>query len=117
MGDPHWRYVVRRDGRKRLYLSCGRQRLDEGDEINDPDSNNDWERGDINHGVFETADLGISRPERCVMTAQGLSRLDGGLRQDHKRRRRSGVAGGSQYGEIKGNQPYRLRFRMTDRGQ
>ena len=27
-------------------------------ELNDPDSNNDWEKGDVNHGVFETADLG-----------------------------------------------------------
>jgi hypothetical protein len=28
-------------------------------ELNDPDSNNDWEKGDVNHGVFETADLGM----------------------------------------------------------
>ena len=27
-------------------------------EINDPDSSQDWEKGDINHGLIETADLG-----------------------------------------------------------
>ena len=29
--------------------------------IDDPNSINDWEKGDVNHGGFETADLGDLR--------------------------------------------------------
>jgi hypothetical protein len=27
-------------------------------ELNDPDTVNDWEKGDTNHGAIDTADLG-----------------------------------------------------------
>jgi hypothetical protein len=86
-------------------------------EINDPDSNNDWEKGDINHGIFETADLGNlttgtlrhdgagASPDWTVDYVKITNDEDG----------RVWLAGVNT--EIKGNQPYRLVFRLTDRGQ
>ena len=86
-------------------------------EINDPDSNNDWEKGDINHGIFETADLGN--------ISTGTLRHDGSggspdwtvdyVKITNDEDGRVWLAGVNA--EIKGNQPYRLVFRMTDRGQ
>ena len=86
-------------------------------EINDPDSNNDWEKGDINHGIFETADLGF--------IATGTLRHDGAgaspdwtvdyVKITNDEDGRVWLAGVNT--EIKGNQPYRLVFRLTDRGQ
>ncbi len=86
-------------------------------EINDPDSNNDWEKGDINHGVFETADLGNlttgtlrhdgsgASPDWTVDYVKITNDEDG----------RVWLAGVNT--ELKGNQPFRLVFRNTDRGQ
>ena len=86
-------------------------------EINDPDSNNDWEKGDINHGIFETADLGF--------IATGTLRHDGAgaspdwtvdyVKITNDEDGRVWLAGVNT--EIKGNQPYRLVFRLTDRSQ
>ena len=86
-------------------------------EINDPDSNNDWEKGDINHGIFETADLGN--------ISTGTLRHDGSggspdwtvdyVKITNDEDGRVWLAGVNT--EIKGNQPFRLVFRLTDRGQ
>ena len=86
-------------------------------EINDPDSNNDWEKGDVNHGIFETADLGNlttgtlrhdgsgASPDWTVDYVKITNDEDG----------RVWTAGVNS--ELKGNQPHRLVFRLTDRGQ
>lgn len=86
-------------------------------ELNDPDTVNDWEKGDTNHGAIDTADLGN------IQT--------GTLRQD-------GSGAGSDWTpeyvritndedgriwlapvgvELKGNQPFRLVFKLEDAGQ
>ncbi|MBK8759183.1 MAG: hypothetical protein IPM03_01830 [Sulfuritalea sp.] len=86
-------------------------------ELNDPDSNNDWEKGDVNHGVFETADLGDLKtgtlkhdgsgasPDWTVDYAKIINDEDG----------RTWLAPVNS--ELKGNQPFRLVFKLTDRGQ
>lgn len=86
-------------------------------ELNDPDSNNDWEKGDVNHGLFETADLG--------MLSTGTLRHDGSgaspdwtvdyVKITNDEDGRVWTCGVNT--ELKGNQPYRLVFRLTDRGQ
>jgi hypothetical protein len=86
-------------------------------ELNDPDTNNDWEKGDVNHGVFETADLG--------MLTTGTLRQDGsGTQSDwtvdyvkitNDEDGRVWTAGVNT--ELKGNQPARLVLKLTDRGQ
>jgi hypothetical protein len=86
-------------------------------ELNDPDTNNDWEKGDVNHGVFETADLG--------MLATGTLRQDGsGTQSDwtvdyvkitNDEDGRVWTTGVNA--ELKGNQPHRLVFKLTERGQ
>ena len=35
-------------------------------ELNDPDSYNDWEKGDGNHGVFETTRTDVSGPREST---------------------------------------------------
>jgi hypothetical protein len=86
-------------------------------ELNDPDTVNDWEKGDTNHGAIDTADLGNLQT--------------GTLRQD-------GSGAGSDWTpefvritndedgriwmapvgvELKGNQPFRLVFKLEDAGQ
>lgn len=86
-------------------------------EINDPDTNNDWEKGDINHGAFETADLGNintgtlrhdgsgAGPDWTVDYVKITNDEDG----------RVWLAGVNT--ELKSNQPFRLVFSLTDRGQ
>lgn len=86
-------------------------------ELNDPDSNNDWEKGAVNHGVFETADLGNINT--------GTLRHDGGgagpdwtvdyCKITNDEDGRVWLAGINT--ELKGNQPHRLVFKLTDRGQ
>lgn len=86
-------------------------------ELNDPDSNNDWEKGSVNHGVFETADLG--------MIGTGTLRHDGSgagpdwtvdnVKITNDEDGRVWLAGVNT--ELKGNQPQRLVFRLIDRGQ
>lgn len=86
-------------------------------ELNDPSSNNDWEKGDVNHGVFETADLG--------MINTGTLRQDGSgagpdwtvdyVKITNDEDGRVWLAGVNT--ELKGNQPHRLVFKLTDRGQ
>jgi hypothetical protein len=81
-------------------------------ELNDPD-NNDWEKGDVNHGVFETADLG--------MLTTGTLRQDGsGTQSDwtvdyvkitNDEDGRVWTTGVNA--ELKGNQPHRLVFKLT----
>jgi uncharacterized protein YeaO (DUF488 family) len=86
-------------------------------ELNDPDSNNDWEKGDVNHGGFETADLGN--------LSTGTLRQDGSgagsdwtvdyVKITNDEDGRVWLAGVNS--ELKGNQPYRLVFKWVDRGQ
>lgn len=86
-------------------------------ELNDPDTNNDWEKGDVNHGGFETADLGDIRT--------GTLRQDGSgsgsdwsvdyVKITNDEDGRVWLAGVNT--ELKGNQPSRLVFKLTDRGQ
>jgi hypothetical protein len=86
-------------------------------ELNDPDSNNDWEKGDVNHGGFETADLGN--------LSTGTLRQDGSgagsdwtvdyVKITNDEDGRVWLAGVNS--ELKGNQPFRLVFKWVDRGQ
>jgi len=86
-------------------------------ELNDPDSNNDWEKGQINHGTIETADLGWIKtgtlkhdgsgggPDWTVEYVKITNDDDG----------REWLAGVNT--ELKGNNPFRLVFKNTSRGQ
>ena len=86
-------------------------------EINDPDSNQDWEKGDINHGLIETADLGWIKtgtlkhdgwgagPDWMVEYVKITNDEDG----------REWLAGVNA--ELKANNPFRLVFKNTSRGQ
>ena len=86
-------------------------------EINDPDSNQDWEKGDINHGLIETADLGWIKtgtlkhdgwgagPDWMVEYVKITNDDDG----------REWLAGVNA--ELKANNPFRLVFKNTSRGQ
>lgn len=85
-------------------------------QLSDPDSVNDWEKGDVNHGGFETADLGNINT--------GTLRHDGGgagpdwevdyCKVTNDEDGRVWLAGVNA--ELKGNQPKRLVFQLTDRG-
>jgi len=86
-------------------------------EINDPDSNNDWEKGDVNHGIFETADLGNITTGTLKHDGSGASpdwTVDY-VKITNDEDGRVWLAGVN--GELKGNQPFRLVFRWTDHGQ
>ena len=86
-------------------------------EINDPDSSQDWEKGDVNHGLIETADLGWiktgtlkhdgwgSGPDWMVEYVKITNDEDG----------REWLAGVNA--ELKANNPFRLVFKNTSRGQ
>ena len=86
-------------------------------ELNDPDSNNDWEKGQINHGTIETTDLGWIKtgtlkhdgsgggPDWTVEYVKITNDDDG----------REWLAGVNT--ELKGNNPFRLVFKNTSRGQ
>ena len=86
-------------------------------EINDPDSSQDWEKGDINHGLIETADLGWIKtgtlkhdgwgagPDWMVEYVKITNDEDG----------REWLAGVNA--ELKANNPFRLVFKNTSRGQ
>jgi hypothetical protein len=86
-------------------------------EINDPDSSQDWEKGDINHGLIETADLGWIKtgtlkhdgwgagPDWMVEYVKITNDDDG----------REWLAGVNA--ELKANNPFRLVFKNTSRGQ
>ena len=86
-------------------------------ELNDPDSSNDWEKGDVNHGGFETTDLGDLRT--------GTLRQDGGnggsdwtvdyVKITNDEDGRVWLAGVNS--ELQENQPKRLVFKWVDRGQ
>ena len=86
-------------------------------ELNDPDSNNDWEKGQVNHGTIETADLGWIKTGTLKHDGSGggsdwtveyvkITNDDDG---------REWLAGVNT--ELKGNNPFRLVFRNTSRGQ
>ena len=86
-------------------------------EINDPDSNNDWEKGDVNHGIFETADLGNITTGTLKHDGSGASpdwTVDY-VKITNDEDGRVWTSGVNT--ELKGNQPYRLVFRLTERGQ
>lgn len=86
-------------------------------ELNDPDDDNDWEKGNVNHDVFTTADLGN--------ITTGTLRQDGTQTQpdwtvdyckitnDEDGR----VWNAGVNAELKGNEPFRLVFALTERGQ
>ena len=86
-------------------------------EINDPDSNNDWEKGDVNHGTFTTQEL-------VNLQTGTLSHVGSGTGSDWTvdyvkvtndedgRIWSSGVNA-----EIKANAPFRLVFALIDKGQ
>ena len=86
-------------------------------ELNDPDSNNDWEKGQINHGTIETTDLGWLKtgtlkhdgsgggPDWTVEYVKITNDDDG----------REWLAGVNA--ELTGNNPCRLVFKNTSRGQ
>jgi hypothetical protein len=86
-------------------------------EINDPDSSQDWEKGDINHGLIETADLGWIKtgtlkhdgwgagPDWMVEYVKITNDEDG----------REWLAGVNA--ELNANNPFRLVFKNTSRGQ
>lgn len=86
-------------------------------ELNDPDTTNDFEKGDINHGSFETADLGNINT--------GTLRHDGSgagsdwtveyVKITNDEDGRVWLAGVNT--ELKAAQPFRLVFKLTDRGQ
>ena len=86
-------------------------------ELNDPDSNNDWEKGDTNHGTIDTADLGNLQT--------GTLKHDGGgaspdwtpeyVRITNDEDGRIWLAPVNT--ELKANQVQRLVFRLEDKGQ
>jgi len=86
-------------------------------ELNDPDSNDDWEKGDVNHGIIETNELG--------WLTTGTLRHDGSgpspdwsveyVKITNDDDGREWLAGVNT--ELKGNNPFRLVFRNTSRGQ
>lgn len=86
-------------------------------ELNDPDSNNDWEKGDTNHGTIDTADLGNLQT--------GTLKHDGGgaspdwtpeyVRITNDEDGRIWLAPVNT--ELKGNQVQRLVFKLEDKGQ
>lgn len=86
-------------------------------ELNDPDDVNDWEKGDVNHGTIDTADLGN------VQT--GTLKHDGGgaspdwtpeyVRITNDEDGRVWLAGVNV--ELTANQVQRLVFRLEDKGQ
>ena len=82
-------------------------------ELNDPDDDNDWEKGNVNHDVFTTADLGN--------ITTGTLRQDGTQTQpdwtvdyckitnDEDGR----VWNAGVNAELKGNEPFRLVFALA----
>ncbi len=86
-------------------------------ELNDPDDTNDWEKGDVNHGTIDTADLGN------VQT--GTLKHDGGgaspdwtpeyVRITNDEDGRVWLAAVNV--ELTANQVQRLVFRLEDKGQ
>ena len=83
-------------------------------ELNDPDTVNDWERNTTNHGVIDTADLGnivtgtlkkSGNDDWTVETVTITNDEDGRVWE-------SGLNT-----ELTSNSPYRLTFKLIDRGQ
>ncbi len=86
-------------------------------EIADPDDNNDFEKGDVNHGLIETADLGMIQTGTIQHDGWGASpdwMLDS-VKITNDEDGRVWLAGVNA--ELKGGQPKRLVFSLVDRGQ
>jgi len=86
-------------------------------ELNDPDSINDWGKGDVNHGVFETADLGMLTTGTLKHDGSGASpdwTVDY-VKITNDEDGRVWTCGVNA--ELTGCQPHRLVFKLTDRGQ
>ncbi|MBK9350380.1 MAG: hypothetical protein IPN05_09435 [Sulfuritalea sp.] len=86
-------------------------------EIADPDDNNDFEKGDVNHGLIETADLGMIQTGTIQHDGWGASpdwMLDS-VKITNDDDGRVWLAGVNA--ELKGGQPKRLVFSLVDRGQ
>ena len=86
-------------------------------ELNDPDSVNDWEKGDTNHGTIETADLGNLQTGTLKQDGSGAS-PDWTPEYVRITNDEDGRVWLAPVGvELKGNQPFRLVFKLEDAGQ
>lgn len=86
-------------------------------ELNDPDSDNDWERGEVNHGLFETADLGFLKTGTLRHDGKGAGpdwTVDY-VRITNDEDGRIWLAGVQK--ELGADSPFRLSFKLEDRGQ
>lgn len=86
-------------------------------EIADPDDNNDFEKGDVNHGLIETADLGMIQTGTIQHDGWGASPdwMLESVKITNDEDGRTWLAGVNA--ELKGGQPKRLVFALIDRGQ
>jgi len=86
-------------------------------ELNDPDTVNDWEKGDTNHGAIETADLGNLQTGTLRQDGSGAS-PDWTPEYVRITNDEDGRVWLAPVGvELKGNQPFRLVFKLEDAGQ
>lgn len=86
-------------------------------ELNDPDTVNDWEKGDTNHGTIETADLGNLQTGTLKQDGSGAS-PDWTPEYVRITNDEDGRVWLAPVGvELKGNQPFRLVFKLEDAGQ
>ena len=86
-------------------------------ELNDPDTVNDWEKGDTNHGAIETADLGNLQTGTLRQDGSGAS-PDWTPEYIRITNDEDGRVWLAPVGvELKGNQPFRLVFKLEDAGQ
>ena len=86
-------------------------------ELNDPDSVNDWEKGDTNHGTIETADLGNLQTGTLKQDGSGAS-PDWTPEYVRITNDEDGRVWLAPVGvELKGDQPFRLVFKLEDAGQ
>jgi hypothetical protein len=86
-------------------------------EINDPDSNNDWEKGDVNHGTFTTQELGNLQTGTLSHDGSG-SGSDWTVDYVKVTNDEDGrVWSAGVNAELKANSPYRLVFSLVDKGQ
>jgi hypothetical protein len=86
-------------------------------ELNDPDSNDDWEKGDTNHGTIDTADLGNLQTGTLKHDGSGPSPdwTPEYVRITNDEDGRIWLAPVNT--ELKGNQVQRLVFKLEDKGQ
>jgi len=101
-----------------IYLSLrGEKASMQEVELNDPDTTNDWEKGDTNHGTIDTADLGNLLTGTLKHDGWGASPdwTPEYVRITNDEDGRVWLAPVNQ--ELKGNQVFRLVFKLEDAGQ